>query len=189
MGASGENFGLSLLELGLGDDATIAQVSELSDLVRTAATARGVAHIFLELLVLGLRLANAPLLHRAAPGNQIYEDAEERQYDDEDEPECLRPATQVFTAENVEDNPEEKEDPQNPEEEPQHRQERVEQRVLHLATVHGEERRNGERPHVCAQLAVILRPAPHPEGVTQRFRPGRAAPAPGRAAATAQSPT
>src|SRR5690242_8335374 len=51
-GESGENLGLSLLELGLGDDAAILQVGELGKLVGAALGARGVAHVLAELLVL-----------------------------------------------------------------------------------------------------------------------------------------
>src|SRR5215472_525780 len=153
IGASGENLGLSLLELGLGDDAAVLQVGELRELVGAAAAdACGIAHVPAELLLLGLLLADAPFLHRAAPGDQVNQDTEERQDDDEDEPEGLGPSAQVLAAENVEDNPEEQEDPQHPEEEPQHRQECVEKRVLHPATIHGQERRNSERPHVAPSL-------------------------------------
>src|SRR6516165_7278988 len=62
-GESGENLGLSLLELGIGDDAALLQVSELGKLVGAALAARGVAHILAELLVLCLGFAGAPFVH------------------------------------------------------------------------------------------------------------------------------
>src|SRR6516165_1210715 len=82
-GESGENLGLSLLELGVGDDAALLQIGELGELVGAALGARGVAHVLAELLVFCLGLAGAPFVHRAAPGDDIHQDAEERQDDDE----------------------------------------------------------------------------------------------------------
>src|SRR5262249_6996018 len=175
----GENLGLSLLELSLGDDAAILQVRELGKLVGAAAGARGITHVRAELLLVGLLLADAPFLHRTAPGDEVNQDAEERQDNDEDEPERFGPSAQVLAAENVEDYPEEQEDPQHPEEEPQHRQERVEQRVLHLATIHGQERRNSERPHVCSACGDLAARASPGKGDSPRPpRPAAARPPP-----------
>src|SRR5215472_15397179 len=54
IGLSGEDLRLSLLELGLGDDAAVLQVGELDEFVSAAAGARGVAHVRAELLLIGL---------------------------------------------------------------------------------------------------------------------------------------
>lgn len=58
-----------------------------------------------------LGLPHISLCHRAAACDQVDEHAEEWQDDDEDQPQRLTPATEILTAEDVDDDAEEQ-DPQ-----------------------------------------------------------------------------
>src|SRR5690606_32247370 len=68
--------------------------------------------------------------HPLSAGDQVHENAQQRQHDDEDRPSGLGPAAQRVIAEDIDDDPEEQHQPENPEKEPHHREEDVEQRIV-----------------------------------------------------------
>src|SRR5215813_8854863 len=121
-----EDLGLALLEFGLADDPAITQVGQLGELVGgAAAPLRRVPDVGAHGLVSRLGIFDIPFGHLVAARDQVYEDAQERQDDHEDQPAGLTPAAQVPAPEDVQDDPEQNEEPQDPQEEPQHGQERV----------------------------------------------------------------
>ena len=134
--ASGEELGLLLLELGVGDDALRLQVGELGS-ARRRSRRRCRRR-------LGRRSGTAPpgpglgdvtFAHLVAAGDEVDEHAEERHDDHEDRPQRLAHAAQVAAAEDVGDHPEQQHDPGDPQEPDHHRPEHAEQRIV--VTKHG----------------------------------------------------
>src|SRR5580693_4139532 len=126
-----EQFLLLAVELLGGDDAAVAQIGQLRQLVRRAGrrASRGLLHIVAEGLVLMLGLTHRALMHRATADDEIHEDPDERDDQDKKEPESLRPAGQVMAAEDVDEDPDHDPDPDHPEEKLQDRPENVQDRI------------------------------------------------------------
>src|SRR5690349_21293860 len=94
------NLCLQALELRVVDDALRSQVGELRDLVGGTAAHRA-ADVLACGRVLCLRHLHRVLVHLAAARDQVDEDTEVGQHDDEDRPQCLAPAAEFGTAEDV----------------------------------------------------------------------------------------
>src|ERR1700736_7023871 len=97
---SGKDLRLLALELRGRDHSPVTQVSELGQLVRGAGP-RGLLDVVAELLVLALCLPCRPLMHLAAAGDQVDQNAEERDDHHEQDPQGLGPARQIMTGEEV----------------------------------------------------------------------------------------
>ena len=106
------------------------EVGQLGQLLRRVRSGAGcLLDVGVERLLLLCGLLRRTLVHLPASGDQIDEDAEERQDDDEDDPECLGPTSKVVTAEDVREHDDEQPEPDDEEEETQHRAEEVGERV------------------------------------------------------------
>src|SRR5690348_13383676 len=88
MRSGGEDLGLLALELVGRDDSAVTQVGQLGQLVGRVLRTRGVLDVATELLVPLLRVLHGPLLHRAAAGDQVDQDADQRDEQHEQEPQC-----------------------------------------------------------------------------------------------------
>src|SRR5262249_45706966 len=126
---SGQDLGLLAFELVSGDDAPVAQVSQLAQLVRCALRARGLLDVLTKLLLLKLRVPLSVLMHLAAAGDQVHQDPDQREEQDEDEPQGLGPAGQVTAAEQVYEYGDQYPEPDHPQEDHQDRPERAQYRV------------------------------------------------------------
>src|SRR5690349_1460964 len=118
-----ESLRLELVELRLGDRSVVEQLLGCSDLVGAGAAATGGDHRTHVLGLLLLRLLvclEGALRHPAAAGDQVHEDAEERQEDDEQAPEGLRAAAHVTATEDIAEDVEHAHDPCEEDEELEH---------------------------------------------------------------------
>src|SRR5215468_7861730 len=127
--SGGENLGLLALEFLRRDDAAVTQVGQLGELVGRVPRTRGVLDVGAEFPFLLLRLLHGALVHLAAARDQVDQDADQRDEQHENEPQCLRPAGQVPAAEDVDEDIDQNPDPEHPEEDLEDRPERPEQRV------------------------------------------------------------
>src|SRR5690348_15345053 len=128
--SGGEDLGLLAFELFGRDDSAVTQLGQLGQLVgRGLRTPRGVLDVLAELPVLLLCLLLGALLHAAAAGDQVDQDADQRNEQHEDEPQCLGPAGQVMAAEDIDEDIDQNPDPEHPEEDLENRPERPEQWV------------------------------------------------------------
>src|SRR6516165_8156346 len=75
--SGGQHLGLLALELVGRDNAPIAQVSQLGQLVGCVTRTRGILHVGAELPILVLGLLHGPVVHRAAAGDQVNQDADQ----------------------------------------------------------------------------------------------------------------
>src|SRR5690349_24016387 len=171
--SGGENLGLLALELVGRDDAAVTQVGQLGQLVGRVLRTRGVLDVATELLVPLLRVLHGPLLHRAAAGDQVDQDADQRDEQHEQEPQGLRPAGQVMAAEDVDEDVDQDPDPEHPEEDLEDRPECPEQRVgVRTGECHGDliigtalARRYGDGPSITVIVAPRGAPPPRPARV------------------------
>src|SRR3954454_17678349 len=127
---SGQRAPLELLELGLVDRAGVQQLLGAGDLGRRAVGRGHVADVVVEHLLLLAHARLAPLGHVVAVGDQVHEDAQERQEDGEDHPSSLAPPGHVAAAEDVAEDDDEGPEPHDPEEEHQHGPEDVHEGVV-----------------------------------------------------------
>src|SRR5580692_9240437 len=124
-----QDLGLLALELVGRDNATVAQVGQLGQLVGRVALIGGLLDVAADLLVLLLGLLLGALLHLATPGDQVDQDTDQRDEQHEHEPQRLRPARQVVAAEDVDEDVDQDPDPDNPQEDLEDRPECSEQRI------------------------------------------------------------
>src|SRR5690348_10748557 len=127
--SGGEDLGLLALELVGRDDPAVTQVGQLGELVGGCLRTRGLLDVAAELLVPLLRILHGPFLHLAAAGDQVDQDADQRDEQHEQEPQRLGPAGQVMAAEDVDEDVDQDPDPEHPEEDLEDRPECPEQRV------------------------------------------------------------
>src|SRR5690242_8881385 len=102
--SGGENLGLLALELFSRDDSAVTQFGQLGELVGGARRTRGLLDVGAGFRIRLPRLLLGPFLHAAAPDDQVDQDADQRDEQHENEPQCLRPAGQVMAAEDVDEN-------------------------------------------------------------------------------------
>src|SRR5664280_3780782 len=99
---SAEQLGLLGIELGIGDDSLGLEIGQFRQFVHTAARGAGsLLHVGIEGLLLLCRLGLGAFVHLAAAGDQVHEDAEEREDDHEDHPQGLCPSAEVAAPEDV----------------------------------------------------------------------------------------
>src|SRR5438046_5981692 len=90
------------VELLVGQHTLVAQCRQLVDLLGDAGGGSGGSlNVLARRLVSGDSVAMVAMRHPAPSGDQVHEDAEERQDDDEDRPQRLGPSAQVIAAEDV----------------------------------------------------------------------------------------
>src|SRR5215471_19937241 len=123
--ASGQDLALLAFELVGRDDAPVAQVGQLAQLVRSAFGARSLLDVLTELLLLKLRVLLGVLMHLAAAGDQVHQNPDQREEQDEDEPQRLGPTGQVMAAEKVDEYGDQDPEPDHPQEDHQDRPERT----------------------------------------------------------------
>jgi hypothetical protein len=128
---SGHDLGLLAFELLGRDDAPVAQVSELGQLVRRAGwRTRSLLDGGAQFAVLLLRLLHRPLLHAAAADDQVNQDTDQRDDEHEQEPEGLGPAAQVTAAEDVDEYVDQDPDPDHPQDDLDDRPEDIKRRIV-----------------------------------------------------------
>src|SRR5271157_3846617 len=128
---SGHDLGLLAFELLGRDDAPVAQVSELGQLVSRAGwRTRSLLDVGAQFAVLLLRLLHRPLLHAAAADDQVNEDTDQRDEEHEQEPEGLGPAAQVMAAEDVDEYVDQDPDPDHPQDDLDDRPEYIKRRIV-----------------------------------------------------------
>ncbi len=128
-GAAQARICLLAVELLGRDDASVAQVGELGQLVRRTLRARGLLDITAQLLLLTLHLPHLTLMHLAAADDQVRQHPDQREEQDEHEPQGLGPAGQVMAAEDVDDDGDQDPEPDHPQEDHEDRPEHVQYRV------------------------------------------------------------
>ena len=127
---SGERLGLDRVVLLLIDGAAFEQPLGLLDLGRRTGRAGDRPDVLVRLGLLRGHLFCPPPRHIVAVGDQVDEDAEEREEEHKEEPEGLLPAARITPAEDVSDDVEQQHEPHDPQEENEHRPEHVEKRVV-----------------------------------------------------------
>src|SRR3954462_1744125 len=138
-GRNRKGLGLDLLELALADGSGVEQRLGRRDLVsgaaRTSAGGGDRPDVFvLALLRLGLRLEPA-FGHAMATSDQVNQHAQDRQDDDEEHPQGLRPTAEVPAAEEVPEDPEQAHEPGEEDEELEQRQQERAIVVEHVNTL------------------------------------------------------
>src|SRR5580704_2061514 len=156
--SGGQDLRLLLLELLGRDDAPVAQVGELGQLVGRIRTC-DLLDVAAGCLVLLLRRLYAVLVHLAAPDDQVDQDPDERNDQHEQEPQRFAPAGQVRAAEDVDEDGDQDPEPDNPKEDLEDRPEGTEQRIgvgtseRHVISV------NGKGAYQAPRFAKLLRRA------------------------------
>src|SRR4051794_19875944 len=149
-----KGLGLDLIVLALADGSGVEQRLGRRDLVsgaaRTCVGGGDRPDVFLlALLRVGLRLEPA-LGHAIATSDQVNERAHDRQDDDEERPQRLRPTAEVPAAEEVPEDPEQTHEPGDEDEKLEQRQQERAVVVEHVSTL------PGSRPTAPAAKTAVL---------------------------------
>src|SRR5690349_14015102 len=89
--SGGQYLGLLALELLGRDDSLVTQVGQLGQLVGRGRRTGGILDVGAEVLLLPLGILLRPLLHLAATGDQVDQDADQRDEQHEQEPHVNHP--------------------------------------------------------------------------------------------------
>src|SRR5271165_4172839 len=168
--SGGQDLRLLLIELRGCDDPSVAQVSQLGQLIGRARRTRSLLDVAASLLILLLRLLRGPLVHRAAAGDQVDQDADQRDEQHEDEPQRLRATRQVVAAEDVDEDVDQDPDPDHPQEDLEDRPEGSEQRIG-VRTSEGHIDSSGTMVHTWSRWSHMrAAPVPRPARVIYQAR-------------------